>query len=318
MKKIISILIVVFLFTSLPIVNPVIAANVAPTVAIYPPSSSAVRQGGSISYRVVAKNATSFNISRSDIGIARGISADISIQDVNANEKIIVLNNIQGEVGADGYIAIRAGVAKNGSVGSATTPASAAFTLLQKEQPQQPQQPQKPQEPQQPVQPQQPVTPPTQEPSNNGNTTPEETNNKENNNQKPSENPEKKDTESPTLNITKASPSSIYIDGEVSYTLEYSDNIGIESITLSEKDITLYGFTANIKISGSGNTRTVTLSKIQGDLGGVKYIKIVAATASDKAGNKIKNATRSDYFKIVNDKTKNKPDDWIENPNTGR
>lgn len=315
MKKVISILLVVFVFTSLPILNTVIAANVAPTVAIYPPSSSAVRQGGSISYRVVAKNATSFNISRSDIGVARGISADISIQDVNANEKIIILNNIQGEVGTDGYIAIRAGVAKNGSVGSATTPASAAFTLLQKEQPQQPQQPPKPQEPQQPVQPQQPVTPPVQEPSNNGNTNPEETNNKENNNQTQ---PEKKDTESPTLNITKASPSSIYIDGEVSYILEYNDNIGIESVTLSEKDITLYGFTANIKISGSGNTRTVTLSKIQGDLGGIKYIKIAAGTASDKAGNKIKNATKSDYFKVVNDKTKNKPDDWIENPNTGR
>ena len=67
-----------------------------------------------------------------------------------------------------------------------------------------------------------------------------------------------------------------------------------------------------------GNTRKVTLSNIQGNLGGLKWIEISDKTAKDKGGNEIKEKGKTATFKVIDNDTKNKPDDWIENPNTGR
>ena len=74
----------------------------------------------------------------------------------------------------------------------------------------------------------------------------------------------------------------------------------------------------DVKISGDGNKRKVTLSNISGNLGGLKYVSISGGTAADKAGNKVKDGGKTAMFKVVDQDTKNKPDDWIENPNTGR
>lgn len=328
MKKIVSIFLIVLVFVTVPFLNIVVAANPTPTVSIYPPSSGVVKVGSSVSYRVVANNATSFNISPSDVGIARGVTASVSVQNVSNNEKLIVLSNVQGSVGASGYIAIKSGVAKNGSVSSKTTPASPAFTIIEADKPVEPEKP--------PVKPSEPSKPDDGNNNNNNNNNNTNNNNTNNNNnnstnsntntnntEKPNEgneneNPDKKDTKAPTISIAKAAPVSVKVDGEVVFDVEYGDDTGIDKITLKESDITLYGFTANIKISGEGNNRKITLSNIKGDLGGLKYIVIAPKTATDKAGNTIKDNTKSGYFKLVDDTTNSKPDDWVQNPNTGR
>lgn len=329
MKKLVCLILMLLVFVTVPCLNFVVAAT-TPTVSIYPPSSGVVKVGGTVSYRVVANNATSFYISPSDVGIARGVTASVSVQNVNSNEKLVVLSNVQGNVGASGYIAIKAGVAKNGNVSSKTSPASPAFTIIEADKP-------KPEEPkpEEPIQPETPK-PSTPNPGQNQNTNPGNENNNQNNNNNNTNNnntndnqnnnnennnnnkPNEKDTEKPKISIAKANPVSIKVDGEVSFNVDYTDNVGIEKITLKESDITLYGFTAKIKVTGEGNSRKITLSNIKGDLGGMKFIKIAAGTATDKAGNKIDEVTRSGYFKLVDDTTSSKPDDWIQNPNTGR
>jgi signal transduction histidine kinase len=108
---------------------------------------------------------------------------------------------------------------------------------------------------------------------------------------------------------------------------KYSDDKGIANIWLSSGSIVLNGFTANIRITGTGNSRTITLSNVQGAVGGSKSISITGGTASDAAGN-LSNAATSAAFIIVKDNDvpqdpkpqdqTNKPADWIPNPNTGK
>ncbi|MEG1990158.1 MAG: hypothetical protein RR144_03460 [Clostridia bacterium] len=144
------------------------------------------------------------------------------------------------------------------------------------------------------------------------------------------------DTVSPILNITGPNPSSIYEGETVVYTANYSDDKGIANISLKNSSIILNGFTANIRISGTGNTRTITLSNIRGAIGSGKTISIIKGTASDAAGNLCNNANSNAF--TINQKPVdpvkppvdppvypvdptppiNKPADWIPNPNTGR
>lgn len=136
-----------------------------------------------------------------------------------------------------------------------------------------------------------------------------------------------KDTVAPVLKITGPNPSSIYNGQSVTYTAVYSDDKGIANIWLSSKSIVLNGFTANIRISGTGNSREITLTNVQGAIGGSKTISITGGTAIDAAGN-LSNAATSAAFTIIKDKDvpqdpkpqdpPKKPDDWVPNPNTGR
>ena len=131
---------------------------------------------------------------------------------------------------------------------------------------------------------------------------------------------EKKDTQEPTMEIGALSSTAIQKGATISFDITYNDETEMEEITLNNNDITLYGFTADIQISGSGdgNTRKVTLSNVQGNLGGLKYVKIAANTAKDKAGNSVSKDGQTSMFKVIDSDTKNNLDDWIENPNTGR
>lgn len=135
------------------------------------------------------------------------------------------------------------------------------------------------------------------------------------------------DTVAPVLTISAPNPASIYNGQTVSYTASYSDDKGIANIWLSSSSIVLNGFTANIRISGTGNSRTITLTNVQGAVGGSKSISITGGTAVDAAGN-LSNAATSAAFAIVKDNVvpqdpkpqnpSDKPSDWIPNPNTGR
>ena len=129
---------------------------------------------------------------------------------------------------------------------------------------------------------------------------------------------EKKDETAPTMEISELSDKTTQIGKEISFEISYKDETEMGEITLNNNDITLYGFKADINISGDGNSRKVTLSNIQGNLGGLKWIEIADKTAKDKAGNLVKEKGKTSTFKVVNSDTKNKSDDWIENPNTGK
>lgn len=91
------------------------------------------------------------------------------------------------------------------------------------------------------------------------------------------------DTIAPTLSIGAPSVS-ITNNGSVTYTVTFS---GQDSITLGSGDITINSTgsaaAGTVGVSGSGNTRTVTLSNLSGD--GTLGISIASGTASDTAGN---------------------------------
>ncbi|MCX8074573.1 MAG: S-layer homology domain-containing protein, partial [Clostridia bacterium] len=103
------------------------------------------------------------------------------------------------------------------------------------------------------------------------------------------------------LSISGPSSSTVKVGGTITYTLNYSDNVGIASIMTGPGAIVTNGFTATKTVTGSGNTRTVTLSNIQGSLGS-KTISVTGGTAADASGN-LSNAATSPAFTIVSDST---------------
>ena len=107
------------------------------------------------------------------------------------------------------------------------------------------------------------------------------------------------DTTPPTITI--GSPSRNFSSGEsVSYTVSYGD-ANLLAITLSSTDVALNTSgtaTAIISVSGSGNTRTVTISRITGD--GILGISVPMATAIDQAGNLAPAAGPSETFAVRN------------------
>lgn len=89
---------------------------------------------------------------------------------------------------------------------------------------------------------------------------------------------------SPTIVISEPSPT-VTVGGSVDFTVTYAD-ANFDSSTLVEGNVTLNTTstaTGTIGISGSGLTRTVTISSITGH--GTLGISIAAGTASDTAGN---------------------------------
>ena len=137
------------------------------------------------------------------------------------------------------------------------------------------------------------------------------------------------DSVPPVLTITGPNPNTIYAGQTVTYIANYTDDVGIANIMLGNGSIILNGFTANVRISGVNNSRTITLTNIQGAIGGSKYISITGGTAIDAAGN-LANAATSLPFSIIQNTTPpvtpetpqtppaNRPADWIPNPNTGK
>lgn len=310
MKKIAYVFVFALIVLTCTCCSFLVAAPV-PRLAIKPPSSGTVEIGGTIRYEVVIYSATNVTLNPSNIRIA-GVRADISVEGSGNNSRTIVLSNIQGSVGSIGYISyIAGGVATNGSEKSiemniTSTPFTIVATVSQEPTPQPPvQEPEQQPEPLPPNNPQQ-----NPEGNNNNNENPNEEN--------PEEPKEEEDTTRPEIQLTELSKKRVKVGEEISFDVIYTDNKEMGDITLEKKDFTLYGFTADIKIDADGNKRRVTLSNIQGMLGGMKYVKIASKTAKDKAGNLVNGGAVTEYFKIYDNDTRNKADDWIENPNTGR
>src|SRR5437762_430650 len=107
------------------------------------------------------------------------------------------------------------------------------------------------------------------------------------------------DNTAPTVSI--GAPSATRASsGPVTYIVTYADT-AFSASTLSASDITLNasgGATASIGVSGSGTTRTVTLTSITGN--GTLGISLAAATAADTAGNTAPAAGPSTTFTVDN------------------
>ena len=103
------------------------------------------------------------------------------------------------------------------------------------------------------------------------------------------------DTTVPTVTISKADPTSVYIGEDVRYTVYFEDNIGVNKVNFTKDYVILNGFTATVSVSGSGNTRIVTLTNVQGAADGENYITVKAGAVKDAAGNTSKAATSSKF-----------------------
>ena len=105
----------------------------------------------------------------------------------------------------------------------------------------------------------------------------------------------------PTVAISAPSVS-ITNGGPVTFTVTYSDDVGVDAITLKASDITAVNTgtaRGTITVSGAGNsTRTVTISNIKGN--GTLAISIAAGTASDAVGNLAAAAGPSASFVVDN------------------
>ena len=90
--------------------------------------------------------------------------------------------------------------------------------------------------------------------------------------------------------------------GPVTYTIDYSDNVGVSAVTLADASIALNKTgTANatVSVTGTGTaTRTVTITGITGD--GTIGISIAAGTATDSAANTALAAGPSATFAVDN------------------
>ena len=168
------------------------------------------------------------------------------------------------------------------------------------------------------------------------------------------------DTVAPSISLIGPNISSVNNGGTVTYIVRYTDASGVTNVNLFANSVKLNGFTAQVSVSGSGENskvveRKITLSNIQGT-NGSKYITVVAATASDYAGNRT-NGVNSSPFNLVNrtsysnssgnngnnsnsgnstqgngeknnsgeenkeenkEENNNRPADWVPNPKTGK
>lgn len=68
----------------------------------------------------------------------------------------------------------------------------------------------------------------------------------------------------PSVSVSAPSTTSVTEGSSVSYTVTFSNE---DDVQLSASYVNLNGFTANVGISGNGNTRTITLSNVQGTAG---------------------------------------------------
>ena len=95
-----------------------------------------------------------------------------------------------------------------------------------------------------------------------------------------------KDTVRPSISISSPDKQQIRNGETVSYVVRFSDNRGVASAPLNASHITMNNFTADVSISDEdGDTRTITLSNVQGELGGHKSIIVGIGAIKDAHGN---------------------------------
>ncbi len=107
-----------------------------------------------------------------------------------------------------------------------------------------------------------------------------------------------KDTSKPAITISAADPQMVISGKTVTYTISANDNVGVKTFNITSKDISPVGFTGDIAITGTGNTKTVVFSNVKSTTDSAsKYFTLATGVATDAAGNKSVQKT-SPAFKI--------------------
>ncbi len=106
------------------------------------------------------------------------------------------------------------------------------------------------------------------------------------------------DSTVPTVNISKPTPMSVYAGDKVTYTVYFDDETAVKTVNFNEDYVVIHGFTATKSVTGTGNTRVVTLTNIQGIADENNYITVKAGAVTDAAGNTSK-ALNSSNFTIA-------------------
>lgn len=255
MKKLIGKTITIFLLMAIVVSNlplGTIAAAVRPSVSVSEPNTRTVTEGDTVKYTVTFSNADDINLSADYINL-NGFTANKNVSG-SGNTRIITLSNVQGTAGKKS-ISIKSGAATNDAGSSLATPNTVTFTLNERvvSTPSVPSTPSTPTVPSTPSTPSVPATPAV-------------------------------DTVRPSVSLSNPSLNAVNVGGTVSYVVSFADNQAVTRVNLSAAYVNLNGFTADITITGNGDSRTVTLSNIQG-AAGRKNISIKAGAAEDAAGN---------------------------------
>lgn len=125
-----------------------------------------------------------------------------------------------------------------------------------------------------------------------------------------------KDTTAPKISISGPSSSTVYSGGNIEYTVTYSDNVAISSVSLNPSDITLNGFSASKNVSIISNSKAIiSLTNIQGSEG-AKSISIAANTAKDTSSNMALGASSNAFALVV--KTVSNTNGNTNTTNTGK
>lgn len=122
---------------------------------------------------------------------------------------------------------------------------------------------------------------------------------------------EKADQIAPVLNISQPNNKTVNNNGSVTYNVTATDNESVVYFEISTSDITVKGFSANVTITGNGNSKTIQFTKIKNTGTNTdKYFIINAGVAKDSCGNS-NNSTTSKSFNIPVEV--NKPEE-VEKP----
>jgi len=121
------------------------------------------------------------------------------------------------------------------------------------------------------------------------------------------------DTTGPSVVITGINSNTVVEEGKtLSFRVYFSDETQMGTVNMVSNHVALVGFTGNTSVSGTGNTRTVTISNIK-DETGTNMITIRAGAAVDAAGNRT-GVTTISGFSIVEPKDTTKPSVVISAP----
>ena len=222
---------VAVIFTNIPVYVFAASADTSkPAMTISAASSSAVKEGGTVSYNVSVKDnvgVTFFRLNKTNITM-NGFDATITVTETGDFSRKITFSNITStSESTSKYFTISAGAAKDAAGNASVKKTSPAFAI-----------------------------------------------------EKPA------DTSRSAITINVANPSKVVSGGTVKYTIGASDNVGIKTFNITSSNITPMGFKADIAVTGTGNSKTVTFSNIVStNADANKYFVLAAGVAKDAAGN---------------------------------
>ena len=122
------------------------------------------------------------------------------------------------------------------------------------------------------------------------------------------------DTTPPSVVVSGLSSSTVAYQGEsMSFKVYFSDETAMGDITFTKNHVMLIGFKGDVSVSGTGNTRTVTISNLNDDSDTANKITIRANAAKDEAGNTSKVFTSS-AFTITERPDTTKPSVVVSKP----